>query len=250
MVEVRNLSLVLSGRKVLEDVSFTLRPGEVTILLGTNGAGKTSLLRCMSSYYRNYRGNILFDGTDLRRLGSGERKAAHAIMPQILPSVDILLEDLVASAELASPFSSPGPDARSKADEVIGKLGLEHLKGRPVSRMSGGERQLSFLAFLMAHDAGLYILDEPGSHLDAIFSRKVESVISSFHESGKCMLAAMHDMEQAFRIADRLLVLDGGRLVFDGTKEDFISRDIHGRFFSMELRRLRDEEGMPVLSFR
>ncbi len=250
MVEVRNLSLSIGGRKVLDDIGFCLEDGVITVLLGVNGSGKTSLLRCLSSYYRNYCGTILFDGKELGSMGAAERRKAHAIMPQMIPSVDIVLEELLLSALLESPFSRPGEKEKKIIDRTIDLLGLGRLRGRPVSRMSGGERQLSFLAFLLVHDSGLYILDEPESHLDAVFSRKVDKVIESLRGSGHCVIAVLHDIERALRLADRILVLDEGKLVFNGTADGFLGEDIHGRYFSLQAVRLMDEEGRKVISFR
>ena len=232
MLEVRDLAIRARGQSLIEGVGFTLEEGRLYALLGENGSGKTTLMRALSSYYHNYSGSICFDGHELRTMDRASRKAAHALLPQHLPDVDLAVEALF-----------------DEGLERLGEMGLSALAQRRVSTLSGGERQLVFLALMLSRSASVYLLDEAEASLDERHRRLVEDVMLSLKREGRTVLASFHDINRALSLADSILVMSHGRLVFDGTADEFADSGLAERNFGLRERRLVDEDGETVRLF-
>lgn len=232
MLEVDRLCVDVGGRRLLDEVSFRLEEGRIYALIGANGSGKTSLIRALTSYYPRYGGSIRFDGKELRDCRRKERESLHALLPQVLPQLDSTLDTMLSGG-------SP----------ILGQLGLEKLALRRISSLSGGERELSFLAMMLSRDARLYCLDEAEANLDARCRRLVENAMRSLRAEGKMVLASFHDLDRAMRLSDGLLVMDAGRLVFAGDGASFASSGLAERLFGLSRRRFTSAEGELVELF-
>ena len=232
MLEVDRLCVDVGGRRLLDEVSFRLEEGRIYALIGANGSGKTSLIRALTSYYPRYGGSIRFDGKELRDCRRKERESLHALLPQVLPQLDSTLDTMLSGG-------SP----------ILGQLGLEKLALRRISSLSGGERELSFLAMMLSREARLYCLDEAEANLDARCRRLVENAMRSLMAEGKMVLASFHDLDRAMRLSDGLLVMDAGRLVFAGDGASFASSGLAERLFGLSRRRFTSAEGELVELF-
>lgn len=232
MLEVDRLCVDVGGRRLLDEVSFRLEEGRIYALIGANGSGKTSLIRALTSYYPRYGGSIRFDGKELRECRRKERESLHALLPQVLPQLDSTLDTML-----------------SEGSRILGQLGLEKLALRRISSLSGGERELSFLAMMLSRDARLYCLDEAEANLDARCRRLVENAMRSLRAEGKMVLASFHDLDRALRLSDGLLVMDAGRLVFAGDGASFASSGLAERLFGLSRRRFTSAEGELVELF-
>lgn len=232
MLEVDRLCVDVGGRRLLDEVSFRLEEGRLYALIGANGSGKTSLIRALTSYYPRYGGSIRFDGKELRDCRRKERESLHALLPQVLPQLDSTLDTML-----------------SEGSPILGQLGLEKLALRRISSLSGGERELSFLAMMLSRDARLYCLDEAEANLDARCRRLVENAMRSLRAEGKMVLASFHDLDRAMRLSDGLLVMDAGRLVFAGDGASFASSGLAERLFGLSRRRFTSAEGELVELF-
>lgn len=232
MLEVDRLCVDVGGRRLLDEVSFRLEEGRIYALIGANGSGKTSLIRALTSYYPRYGGSIRFDGKELRDCRRKERESLHALLPQVLPQLDSTLDTML-----------------SEGSPILGQLGLEKLALRRISSLSGGERELSFLAMMLSREARLYCLDEAEANLDARCRRLVENAMRSLRAEGKMVLASFHDLDRAMRLSDGLLVMDAGRLVFAGDGASFASSGLAERLFGLSRRRFTSAEGELVELF-
>lgn len=232
MLEVDRLCVDVGGRRLLDEVSFRLEEGRIYALIGANGSGKTSLIRALTSYYPRYGGSIRFDGKELRECRRKERESLHALLPQVLPQLDSTLDTML-----------------SEGSRILGQLGLEKLSLRRISSLSGGERELSFLAMMLSRDARLYCLDEAEANLDARCRRLVENAMRSLRAEGKMVIASFHDLDRALRLSDGLLVMDAGRLVFAGSPDAFASSGLAERLFGLSRRRFTSAEGELVELF-
>ena len=235
MVRVENLSVSVKGKKILWDISLTLEEGKVYALLGENGSGKTTLLRALTSYYPDYGGSISFSGKELKAMRRKEKESAHAILPQILPSSDISVSSLL----------SIYPDGVGYLDEY----GLTSLKERRLNTLSGGEREMVYLAFLLSHDAALYALDEVEASLGMRYKRKSEEAMLSLKAKNRIVLSSFHDINRAFLVADEIIVLSKGELVFFGGKEMFLKEDAASRYFDLSVRVLKETSGEERIIF-
>ena len=137
----------------------------------------------------------------------------------------------------------------SGAAQVLSSFGLGHLLSRRMDTLSGGERQMVYLAFALARDAMLYLMDEPEASLDARFRQKVESSMRRLADAGRIVLASFHDINRALAVADGILVLSEGRLVFSGSVPGFLDSGIGESVFALSRRTLLDDDGSPVTVF-
>ena len=235
MVRVEHLTIKIRGQEILSDISLCLEDGKIYALLGENGSGKTTLLRALTSYYPDYSGSIDLDGRELRSLKRKEKEMAHAILPQSIPILDSSVSALL----------SMYPEALKHLE----KYGLLSLLERRISTLSGGEREMVFLSFLLSRRVKLYALDEVEANLGMRYKKRCEEAMLSLKGDGRIVLSSFHDLSRAFLIADEAIVLEKGRLVFAGSKEEFIFQDIAQRYFDSRVKVFKDTSGEERIVF-
>ena len=227
MLECNSLSIKRGGRYVLRDAAFRLEPGEVTVLFGKNGAGKSSLLAALTGAIP-YLGSATLEGRELSSIPPRQRATKIALLPQQLPPTEMTVWELCAMGRYPHRPISPRPTAEDLAavGRALARTGMEGFARRPVSSLSGGERQRAFLAMLLASEGEVLLFDEPTAALDPAAGREILALLSALAKEGKCVLAVMHDLEGGISIANRALVLDGGALTFAGTREELLATDL------------------------
>ena len=222
MLKVEGLTVRRGGRLVLDDVSFALRPGEVTAVLGLNGAGKTTLLKAILGFLPRQGGTLTADGRSLDRLSPADRARKLAYVPQRYDGgFRCRVEDFVSMGATAclGAFARPGTGELRRARELLEGLDCGHLAGRPMDRLSGGEQRMAYLARAMMQDAGCLLLDEPVSSLDLsrqhLFLHRLGRYVE---ERRACCLAAIHAPELAYAYAQRVLFLHRGRVLLNAAR--------------------------------
>lgn len=250
MLKLDEVSLRLGGKTVLDGLSLTLRPGRVTALVGRNGSGKSTLLACVNQQLP-YEGQILFENTNLTACAPRQRAQKIAVLPQTLPAPHITV------AEMAAFGRNPYVDFtgrltqqdREKVGSALRDARAEELKDRFVDTLSGGERQRAALAMILAQDTPLMLLDEPSAHMDgaqeAAFLRLLRQLTD---EKGKTFLVVLHELNAAVRYADDLWVLESGKMVFAGTKEECLATTLLEDTFGLRRYTLQ-EDGRPHIFF-
>jgi iron complex transport system ATP-binding protein len=226
-VEVRR-----DGR--LAGVSLEVPRGGWTTLIGPNGAGKSSLLRAVAGLIA-YDGSIIVDGTELRSAGPRRRARLLASVPQapLLPP-DMTVGEYVLlgrTAHLGLLGRAGAADHRAAA-AAAGRLDLAALADRRLDALSGGERQRAVLARAVAQDAPVLLLDEPTAALDVGRQQEVLELVGELRaERGLTVLGAMHDLTLAGQYAERLALLDGGRLVAHGRPAEVLTEERIARHY-------------------
>ncbi|MBQ7870652.1 MAG: ABC transporter ATP-binding protein [Oscillospiraceae bacterium] len=218
MLEFHHLNLRVGGVPLLDDLDFTLQAHSFTALIGKNGCGKSTLVSCINQT-RPYSGQILCNGRDLATLRPRERAALLSILPQHLTAPHITVEALVALGR--SPYLDLGrrlsPRDREAVARAMDAVGVGPLAGRFVDSLSGGERQNAYLAMVLAQDSPLLVLDEPTTYMDADHeSGFLRSLAALGAQEGKTLLVILHSLNQAVRWADRIAVMEAGRIRFEG----------------------------------
>lgn len=252
MIEAQNVCLNLGQKKILNHVNFRAQTGQITALLGRNGSGKTSLLRCIAGTQERYTGEITLDGTPIRQMRSSERARKISLLPQVLPRPPVTVAELAAFGR--QPYLGPGGrlDDRDRAavEEAMKRAGIaSHRKGL-VCHLSGGERQLAYFALMLAQDTPAVLLDEPASSLDAEYQRMVYAILRRMRSEGKTVSVILHDLSDALELADYIYVLDRGENCFSGTPDVFLQSDVPVRIFGLEPRRVMDAMGTCYTIFR
>jgi ABC-type multidrug transport system ATPase subunit len=213
MIEVRNVTRRFGGFLALDRVSFEVRPGEIVALLGPNGAGKTTASRIIGGVLAPTEGDVRLDGISVRddphtvrtRCGSvTDTPALYERMP--------LSEYLAFFARL---YDVAAPSARTL--ELATMLGLDDVLDRKLGAFSRGMRQKVSIARALVHDPPVLLLDEPAAALDPEMAQTLRSFIVSLRARHRAILLTTHDLDEAQRIADRVVVLYRGRVVRTGT---------------------------------
>lgn len=216
---VKGVVVERGGARVLDCVSAELRPGEIAAICGPNGAGKSSLLMALVGLLEPASGEVTFDGTELARVDLRERAKQIGFLPQIGEVAwDLSVRNLVALGRL--------PHGDEGTVQIAGALEATHLAelaGRPVSTLSGGERARALLARVFAGDPQWVLADEPLAALDFYHQLEVLASLRAAAGMGRGVVMVLHDLALAMNHADRVIVLNQGRVHADGPPEEALS---------------------------
>lgn len=215
LVDVRDLRRSYGATEVLCGVSFSVCRGELFGLLGTNGAGKTTTVEILQGLRRADSGSATVLGLDPH--GAGDR-LRRRIGSQLQ---DAALPDRMRVGEALALFASLHP-APQPLDELAADWQLETLLRRPFAALSGGERQRLFVALALVGRPELVFLDELTQNLDPVGRRHTWDVVRRIRDAGTTVVLVTHDVEEAERLCDRIVVLDQGRVVADGTPASIV----------------------------
>ena len=245
MLKIENLSVRFGQKRVLDQVSFTLKPRRLTVLVGRNGAGKSTLLGCVNQQLP-YTGTIREGDRNLARLAPRERAKTIAILPQSLPSPHITGRELVSLGR--NPYldftGRLTEGDRQAVEEALRDADALELAERYVDTLSGGEKQRIALAMILAQNTPIALLDEPTAHMDLSCEAAFLALLQKLkQEHGRTFLLILHDLNLAVQYADELLVLDDGRLVFAGSREKCLEKEILEKTFSLKRCTAFDGEG-------
>ena len=238
-IEAKDVCFRYGHHVVLNEVSFCLQRGELLFILGQNGAGKSSLLKCLLGLSRGYEGSILLDGQEVRSLHPGQLARKAAYIPQNhQPGFDytVLQVALMGFASSISTFSVPKGAQRTKAEQVLNSLNIAHLKDRGYMHLSGGERQLAIIARALIQEAPMLLMDEPVAGLDFGNQQRVLSTARALSMRGYGIALTSHHPEHAFFYADRVMVLDEGHVAAIGPPREVLTKELLERIYRIPIR--------------
>lgn len=223
-------------RQILKDVNFEIKPHKMTAILGKNGCGKSTLVSCINQQI-HYTGRIVCQDRDIRLMTQQERARAVSILPQVLPSPAVTVEELVGFGR--TPYlgwsQKLSPQDKSEVERAMEFVQIEKRKDQLVSTLSGGERQRAFLAMVLAQDTRLMVLDEPTTYMDVAYQAQFMQLMSQLkREWKKTLLVVMHDLSLAMKYADYVLVIDGGKVYFEGTLETCLDSQVIETVFGVK----------------
>ena len=205
-VAVENLSFSYPDSPVLHDINLIVPEGKFTVILGKNGSGKSTLLKLIAGMLNPQRGIIRIMGKDVGKLPLADRAKMVGYLSQFhQPVFPFSVEEVVLTGRASYIFSMPKPRDRERALEAIRRVGIEDLRERPYSELSGGERQLVMIARVLAQEPRIILLDEPISHLDLANQIRFLVLAKDLVTSGMTMLAVLHDPNMAFRYGEDFL---------------------------------------------
>jgi iron complex transport system ATP-binding protein len=214
VLTVADLAFGFASRRVGDGVSFTLAPGETLAVLGGNGAGKTTLFRTLLGLLPVRAGRVDLDGASIASLTAAQRATRIAYVPQQhSPAYAFSVADAVLMGRAAhiGTFARPGRHDHAVVAEALATLGIGSLASRPITEISGGERQLVMIARALAQAAPILVLDEPTASLDFGNRVRVLRELDRLRARGMTILFSTHEPDQALAHADRALLLADGR---------------------------------------
>ncbi|ASV85347.1 ABC transporter family protein [Ochrobactrum quorumnocens] len=234
VLSIDNLDVSLGRKPVLEAVGFEAGEGELIGLIGPNGAGKTTLLRAILRLTSST-GNILLDGSDLRRMQVADRAKIIAYLPQERDVAwPVTVKTLVSLGRSALKPAFAGFDHTDETvvETAMKRMGVAELASRPANELSGGERARVLIARVLAQDTSIILADEPVAGLDPAHQLELMELFAGLAQENRTVIASLHDLGLAAKYCTRLIVLDDGRLIADGTPEDVLTpallRDVYG----------------------
>ena len=219
-MQVRNLCYHYKGEpEVLRDVSFDVEPGKFLAILGNNGVGKSTLLKCFNHILRPDSGEVVLDGENLLKQSPREVAKKVAFVSQSVPSTQMTVHDVVMLGR--RPYMNWGFTEQDHAivHEAMDRLGVDALRGRFLSQLSGGEKQKVMLARALAQQPKVLLLDEPTSALDIQNQYQVLKMVREFcHKDNMIAVVVIHDLNLALRFCDRFLLLKDGQVYRHGDR--------------------------------
>jgi len=216
-IETRNLSHSVGDKVLVNDVSLHVRQGEVLAIVGPNGAGKSSFLRLLNRLDEPTSGTVLLYGHDYREIAPRDLRRRVGMVMQSA----YLFPGAVAENLRFGPRQHGQDLAPSEIEALLEQVGLEGFAGRDVWHLSGGEAQRVSLARALANQPEVLLLDEPTSALDERAEREIEALLTRIlSDQHLTALMITHDSAQAARIANRAILINAGRLIFDGSVQE------------------------------
>lgn len=211
LIATSNLSIGHGTRSIAKQIELSLDPGEILCLLGPNGAGKTTLFRSLLGLTPALSGAVHLEGRPLATLSRGEIARTVAYVPQSLQvPFPYSVRDLVLMGRTAlmGTFARPSRRDEMLTENVFETIGIRHLADKPVTAISGGERQLALIARALAQQSKALILDEPAASLDFGNRERLLDTLVGLAGDGLGMIVSTHEPSHAARIADRVLTID------------------------------------------
>ena len=248
-VQVQNVRVSIGAREIVQGVSLAADGRQVVGIIGPNGSGKSTLLKAVYRVLRPSGGVILLDGQPVDQMPLRTSAQKMAVMAQVNEfSFDFTVEKMVYMGR--TPYKRlMEPDNQADADaveEAIRITGIDHLRNRFFSTLSGGEKQRVLIARALAQRTQVLILDEPTNHLDIKYQLQLMDIVKSLNCT---VLAAVHDLNIAAMYCDYLYALKGGEVVGEGTPENLLTPAFIRSVYDVEAKVLPQENGGPLRIF-
>jgi ABC-type cobalamin/Fe3+-siderophores transport system ATPase subunit len=243
MIELCDVALHVGGRPLLRQITARVGTGEFVALLGPNGVGKTTLLRAIAGLHAVEAGRILLDGVPATRLEPLERARRVSFV-----TGDEVFLDALSAADVVSigrfphhrwwQWQTRSADAIAVA-RALGAVRMEHFAHRLFSTLSAGERQRVWIALGLAQQTPILLLDEPTSHLDIRVAHEILDLLRDLARTGKTVVCALHDLNDAAAYADRIALLGDGRLLALAEPDALLSTTLLETVYGIAMERIR-----------
>ena len=247
-----DVTLAYDGHVVVEGLSLDVPDGEITVIIGPNACGKSTLLRALSRLLRPKQGTVVLDGESIQKLPTKQVAKLLGLLPQSPIAPDgILVGDLVARGRTPhqSLFQQWSVADERAVREALDATGTADLADRPVDELSGGQRQRVWIAMALAQETGLLLLDEPTTFLDITHQIEVLDLVSELNRiDGRTIVVVLHDLNLACRYAHHIVAMRDGRIVANGSPHDVITAETMRAVFGLESVVIADPlSGTPLV---
>ena len=253
MLSVKNLSFAYKpGEKILDDISFDAPEGRLIAVLGPNGAGKSTLFKCILGFMNKFDGEIYLGDKEIRQMTRKEIANMAAYIPQSeTPVFNYTAFDavLMGTTGMLSALQRPGKEQEEIARKAIDYLGISYLSEKGINEISGGERQLVFLARAMAQQAKILIMDEPTANLDYGNQQHVLNHVQNMTKEGYTILLSTHNPEHALQYATHILSIKDHKILAEGEADEVLNEDLIEKIYGLKVTIIETEvDGKMVRS--
>ena len=242
MIELSHISTGYGIKIILNDVSVAFEKGKLTSIIGANGCGKSTLLKTILGILPSKSGNVTIDGARLKEMSRNDIARRIAYLSQEKNTPDMTVEQLVLHGRfphLSYPRRYTDQD-RVIAVGVMEQMGIVEYAHKPLYSLSGGMKQNSYIAMALAQETDYILLDEPTTYLDIAHQLELMKILRSLADSGKGIVAVMHDLPMAFTFSDKIILINDGRIVDDERPEKIYGRNVIDKVFGIALDRSKD----------
>lgn len=239
LFEVKDISFSYDGEEIFSNISFSIDKGDVLCILGPNGTGKTTLIKCLNGLHDIDSGEILINGKNIKKLSFREISKHIGYIPQShVPSFPFKVFDVVimGRAPYLNLGESPKKKDRDIAIDSLKTLGIEHLKDKEYTNLSGGERQLVFLARILCQQPDILILDEPTSHLDFGNQIRLLEIVDNLASAGLSIIMSSHFPDHAFLSSTKVAILKNKEFIDFGTPDDVVTEENLKKAYSIDVK--------------
>lgn len=251
MIDVKQLCAGYGKQPVLDHVSVHIPKGSITAVIGPNGSGKSTLLKCMARQMKHTSGEITVSGKALDAFSPKElaRQVSYLKQSRDVPTISahsMVLHGRFPYLGFPRKLTEDDRQAARLAMEKVGVWGLRH---KELTELSGGECQKVYLAMTLAQSADALLLDEPTTYLDIRHQLEVLALLGLLRQDGQTVVAVLHDLDSAVRVADAVCVMQSGAVAFFGTPNELLNTNVIETVFGVRATTLYTPENKRHLSF-
>jgi len=247
-IQVKNAAFSYDGkRKVFSDIAFTVETGEVFAILGPNGTGKSTLLRCICNLKKLGNGTIELDGVDIYKFGIAALSRKIGFVPQMHSPVfpyTVMDVALMGRAAHLTPLGSPTKEDYQITQQILNQINIVHLKDRPYNQLSEGEMQLVIIARALAQQPEVLLLDEPTSHLDVGNQILILQLIKRLSLAGLTVIMSTHQPDQVFMIADKVAILKDAKILALGKPDEVMTTKNLKQTYGIDIKIINAEQDL------
>lgn len=249
LFEVKDISFSYNEEEIFSNISFSIEKGDVLCILGPNGTGKTTLIKCLNGLHDINSGEILINGKNIKKMSFREISKHIGYIPQShVPSFPFKVFDVVlmGRAPYLNLTDSPKDEDKRIAFEALETLGIDDLKDKEYTNLSGGERQLVFLARVLCQKPDILILDEPTSHLDFGNQIRLLEIIDNLSKSGLSIIMSSHFPDHAFLSSTKVAIMKDKGFIDFGTPNDVVNEDNLKKAYSIDVKLMELDDNRKV----
>ncbi|MEN3159027.1 ABC transporter ATP-binding protein [Alkalimonas sp. NCh-2] len=242
-----DLALKYGQRTIINAMDLTIPKGKLSVILGPNGCGKSTLLKCLSHVLPPTRGHVMLGETPLVTLNNKARARELALLiqkPELPEGIDV--QELVSRGRYPhqSLWRQWSEQDEKAVNQALNATGLTHLAQRPVAELSGGQQQRVWLAMVLAQQTEVLLLDEPTSFLDIRAQLAVLDFCQALVAQGRTLVLVLHDINQALRYGEHLLLMRDGKLIAHGSPQTLLNEALLEQVFGINASIITDPEAL------
>ncbi len=238
-LSIEGLQVGYGEKVIVPDLTLDIPQGKITALIGPNGCGKSTLLKAMARILTPQRGKVRLQGEDVHRMDSRQLARQLALLPQASITPDgVSVAELVGygRAPWRSRWGRLSREDSTIVQQSLAQVGLTEFADQPAAALSGGQRQRAWIAMILAQQTDLVLLDEPTTWLDIAHQIELLKLMRTLNLAGKTIVVVLHDLNQACRYCDELVVLKQGQLQQQGSPAEVFTAELVQQVFELNAK--------------